>query len=783
MSLKDVPPPNKKCPFRVLLAWSKCVCRSGSEFLLLVTILVAPVCLSAANAQLTNPSKTLIEITGGSGSKAWTIRYGTGEFLSKEFLSADDHLAWLSHGGWLRLIDTEKGVVMGRWHFPGSIVHLTGAGQSVQVQLEEKEANRVLTRLVTCDPKVERAGPYWPSGNLYLNRVPFIEVESMWGTPAKVGILSEGWRLMGDQDATKMMATLEEASRRDPLDPAIRIALWRVLREARDPRAPGVLEDALSIKPADFTETLPIASLLELLDEPGAAKRAFEAGYRDFLDGGSDPRLNLGLIGKVILYPSKFSTPPDFSTERGRDLMERHYRLGPYAESADLAWRAYARIMEGYGRADDARKWRARSEEASHTSIFLLPRKLAIFSDIALLAILAAVASAAFYAIFLDIRYRPQRRADAIAHPNRGLFARFLAAFSFHHWSFAQRLAFFSIVLVAWVGLGIEAGFLRGVMRVASAPLSLAMGSFAGPVARDYLDHQVPASPERDLTLAFAQQQDGQPDKAERLYRSLPGFAESWNNLGVILRGKGDERGAKQAFEKALQLNPELGEAMVNLGQTPRGFWAEQYARYFPGRPMLAPPEPQRVSHALFGGSYGRICLRGLAGPLADWNSFGGVFFVSGMGSANAPAADIFTGLVLAVFVLAFALLFIPSRPVTEAPPRAFAILEVLFPGLARAWSFLGGLVIVAWCYLLFQLFLMIKVGTPYILTSIAEPGLTRTYNVPAGHLESSAHLFRPGWTWTYLAPLALFVLNLGLIEFSRRKVGQAESGASLKRN
>jgi tetratricopeptide (TPR) repeat protein len=306
----------------------------------------------------------------------------------------------------------------------------------------------------------------------------------------------------------------------------------------------------------------------------------------------------------------------------------------------------------------------------------------------------------------------------------------------------------------------------------------MAMGSLAGPVTRDYLERQVPASPERDLMLAFAYQQSGQLDQAEHFYRSLPEFAESWNNLGVILRAKGNEPEAKQAFEKALQLHPGLGEATVNLGQTPRGLWAEQFAQYFPGRPMLAPPEPQRVSVALFGSSFQRICLRGLAGPLADWNSFGTVFFVSGTGSEDAPAADIFTALVLAVFVLAFVLLFIPSRPVTEAPPRAFLIAEVLFPGLAKAWRFLGGWVFVAWVYLLFQTFLMIKVGTPYILTSIAEPGLTRTYNVPAGDAAALSHYLSPGRTWTYLAPLALFLLNLGLVAFSRRKTHQADSSA-----
>jgi hypothetical protein len=95
---------------------------------------------------------------------------------------------------------------------------------------------------------------------------------------------------------------------------------------------------------------------------------------------------------------------------------------------------------------------------------------------------------------------------------------------------------------------------------------------------------------------------------------------------------------------------------------------------------------------------------------------------------------------------------------------------EVLFPGLARVWSFLGGWVLTAWIYFLLQLFLIIKIGTPYILTSIAQPGLTKTYNVPAGQSETILQLFNPGWFWSYGALLVLFLVNLGIVALTRRK-------------
>ena len=766
-----------KCPMQVLCGPSPRSRRTRFWPWVLVAFFAGAFSLRGAEAQM-NLRENLIEISGGSGAKAWTIRYGTADFYQKHFANSDGNRAWLSHGGWLRLVDIDKGFVTGRWHFPGSIVHLAPAGRGVQVQLEDKEGNRVFTRLMTFDPDGDRTIPYWPSGALMLNRVPFTEVESMWSGSTKATVLFEDWKPGGDLDLKQLIPQLEEAARRDPHAPAIRVALWRLLREVKDPRSAAVLDEALNIKSTDFTEELRIASLLESLDEPEAARRVFEAGYRDFLDKGSDPRLMTSLIGKLILYPSRFANPPDFSTERGRELMERHYRLAPYSESADLAWTAYAKMMEGYGRAEDASKWRTRSQEASYTSIFLVPRKLALFSDLTLLAIVAALVSAILCFILSWIRYRPQRRADRAAMLGRSLLVRILAAFSFQHWSLSQRVAFLSIVLVAWVGIGIETGLLRGVARVAATPLNMTIGSLAGPVPTWYIENQVPASPQRNLLLAYAHQQNGQLDQAERLYHAAPEFAESWNNLGLILRTRGKEPEAKQAFEKALQLNPKLGEAALNLGQPPRGTWVEQYARHFPGRPMLAPPAPKHVSAALIGGSFEQICLRGLAGPFADWEAFGTVFFLSSTGSPDAPAADIFASLVLAVSVLAVILLFVPRRHATEAPSRAFVYPEVLFPGIAKAWGFWGGWVLVAWTFFIVQILLIAKVGTPYILTAIAEPKLSRTYNVPPGNDISFIQLYNPSWAWVYLAPLILFIVNLALVIRARRGSGQATSSA-----
>src|SRR5205814_1760114 len=84
---------------------------------------------------------------------------------------------------------------------------------------------------------------------------------------------------------------------------------------------------------------------------------------------------------------------------------------------------------------------------------------------------------------------------------------------------------------------------------------------------------------ERDLLLAIAYQRNGQEQEAMKIYESLPQFAESWNNLGVLLKSSGDSEGSRRAFEQALQRKPGFPEAEWNLGKPARGEWVQFHAQ------------------------------------------------------------------------------------------------------------------------------------------------------------------------------------------------------------
>lgn len=573
----------------------------------------------AAEAQMVKVSETAVDITGGSGNQAWRLRYGLilpSEF-KPHFVVGEGNRAWYSYGGWLREIDTQKGVVLGRWHYPGEIVELTPEGTKVQVEIEDKADDVHIYRrkfqLNPSDPHV----PYWPTNLLMLYRASINEGQMLWpevinnGAPTKIP----------SEEAKKLLPKLEEAARRDPYTPWFRVGLGRVLRDLGDPRASEEFQAAIKSPGTDFTELFQISRYLDATGEKDLARAAFDRAYQDFWQKGNDPRMLTALINGLVLYTRRGNDWGDAATAHGRELIERVYMLMPYAEGAPIAWRVYADYLSAHGLPDQSRVWRARAEDAAQNAMPI--SSFMRLADYSLLLGFATVWAAIIYAFVLFFRYRPQRKLDLAAGQRTGEKSRRFAFFGTEYWSRRQRIAFFSIVFLGWFGVGVSGQYVGAILRQSSAPLSTAAGSLGGPATIAMFSRGLPASHQRDLMLAIAYQQDGQLDKAEALYRKLPQFAESWNNLGVILKQMGKNEEAKAAFEKALSMDPKMAEAALNLGHPPSDFWTEQHQKYLPGQPMLAPPSQAHAQSAFIGGSMATVFLRALAGPMSTGDLFG----------------------------------------------------------------------------------------------------------------------------------------------------------------
>jgi len=117
-------------------------------------------------------------ISGGSGDRAWHIQYGTngsgvrvapGRLPGPGVLSLSGpgEIAFFTHDNWLRRIDVDKGMVTGRWHFPGvRITALTWKGDHIQVQVDDyRFAGESFSRTIDFNPGNPQI-PSWPTGSI-----------------------------------------------------------------------------------------------------------------------------------------------------------------------------------------------------------------------------------------------------------------------------------------------------------------------------------------------------------------------------------------------------------------------------------------------------------------------------------------------------------------------------------------------------------------------------------------------------------------------------------------
>ncbi len=726
----------------------------------------------AAEPQMTKVSDYLVEISGGSGKQAWRLRYGTmrewTDFFKPRFALAEGNRAWYCYGGWLRLIDTQKGVVIGRWHFPGVIVALAPQGEKLQVEVADSidYPQKEVRRKFDFDPAAPHV-PSWPTNFLPVYRVPLFEAQTLW---AGLALGARGLPPISAQDAKKVLPEIEDAVHRDPFTPWFGVALAVTLKTLDDPRASKAFQDAINSRGADFVDLLQISAYLDGLGEQDLSRAAYNRGYRDFWQRGNDPRLTVTILWSFALYMQRSADWGNPSTPHGQELVERAYSLMPHGEAASIAWQIYADYWKAQSKPAEAKLWQARAEDARENSAFgLFEGKLGDRVDPLILLAIASWLAAILYAVASYARYRSQHRLDLAAGKRSRGFARLAAFLNAQYWPRRERFAFFTIVFLAWVSSGLISEYVGSILQRAALPISSAGGSFAGPVTIDHFENHLLPSPARDLLSAVAYQQDGRLEKAEQLYRHLPHFAESWNNLGVILKNQGKDQEAQADFERALALNPKLAEAALNLGRPAADFWTEQHQKFLPGQPMIAPPRGPQFEAAMLGASGMAVYLKALNGPFGSRSVFGFLGDLFGWNAADllpGPTGPAVIGLALLLFAIAL-LFLLPSREVSLPPERHIWLWESVLPGTSPSWRWAAGFVLACWLFLLIQLLLTLKAGTPHVIMAIAMPNLRYAYGVPAP--ENILQFPNPSWVWIYLAPAVLFISNLALVLRARR--------------
>jgi hypothetical protein len=324
-----------------------------------------------------------------------------------------------------------------------------------------------------------------------------------------------------------------------------------------------------------------------------------------------------------------------------------------------------------------------------------------------------------------------------------------------------------------------------GIVRTAIAPVEAGLGHYQSPLAIKFFSEHGADTPERDACLALAYQQNGNLAEAERLYRNLPQFAMSWNNLGVLLKQQNKDSEASATFEKALQLDPNLHEAELNLHGKSSDMWTQYHQQFLPGTPMLAIPDKQMSSFAMSEFS-GWNKLRILLGPLATTHAINDLAQMFHDFDKALPILLPRQAVLLALLQMAFAwivLLAVPHYEVTQAPGKGFAIAQYLFPGMALSNPWIATPVFYLWSYLTVQLVMLKTIGSPYFMNFFGMPSLRgyeligvddallQSAGLIQGHAGDWNTMLNPSWEMAYMLPAVLFLVHVIYLWRKRKSV------------
>src|SRR5579862_4198325 len=222
--------------------------------LVLVFFALAPHSLCASTLS-TNNSSIKMSITDNFIELAdtqdrWILRYGCVEKACKASTPStptapdtdEGHLAvassdraFFSHGSWLRWIDTRRGIVIGRWRFPGSITAITPSGALVQVAISDWIDGRDSRLTIQFNP----GNPTIPPGaaqRLLLLRLPPCEFQvPVFASYVLKGLDScEIQQFPNADESAKLIPQLEVFAQHDPLSPWAAILLAVTMAHAND---------------------------------------------------------------------------------------------------------------------------------------------------------------------------------------------------------------------------------------------------------------------------------------------------------------------------------------------------------------------------------------------------------------------------------------------------------------------------------------------------------------------------------------------------------------------
>jgi tetratricopeptide (TPR) repeat protein len=480
-----------------------------------------------------------------------------------------------------------------------------------------------------------------------------------------------------------------ERSERDPTNPFVRLEWGAAALRAGDSNGATLMRQALEVN-APFYVFVGLASRFEDLRQTELAQGALERAKRAFAAAGYDPGFPISKEALAAFGDPLGEARRLFAAQnpvRGAAWLEYVRATTPRFPGYNVVYGEFASYLEGQGRSAEGADWRRLSAELDAGTTYGLGdqgfTRLEAFGALGLALTLACYLLLQFV---LMLKYYPQQTRDLQSHGGRfGATSRAPLVRLRHsligYQTITEKLIGV-LLLVGSVGvLGVWQYARQGGEFVRSSALGL--GTAGGAAYFQSLSN-VPSSGNAFLT-GLGAQLDGDTNRALESYEAAGSVAGARNNAGTIWQARGDTPRAQSEFSQALEIDPNLMAAKLNLGNAAEGYRVAFHNAFRKGLPMLETFSPRELAAFRFGvleQEFVRMSadpwayLSGLPLPIPDW------------------ARGVVAVLILALLAWAVLWLFVPRVRTAATAPRSilyhFGAIAVPGSGLAdEVWGVL----------------------------------------------------------------------------------------------
>jgi tetratricopeptide (TPR) repeat protein len=539
-------------------------------------------------------------------------------------------------------------------------------------------------------------------------------------------------------------------SERDPTNPFLRLEWGAASARAGNADGLTLMRQALEVN-APFYVFVGLAARFEAIRQPELAQGALERAKREFAAAGFDPGFPISKEALAAFGDPLGEARRLFAAQnpvRGASWLEYVRATTPRFPGYNVVYGEFASYLEGQGRSAEGADWRRLSAELdSGTSYGLGDQGYTRLEAFGALGLGLTLACYLLLQFVLMLKYYPQQTRDLVTHGGRfGATSRAPLVRLRHsliaYQTITEKLIGVLLLVGAVGGLGVWQYARQAGEFVRTS--SLNVGTAGGAAYYQSLGN-VPMPGSAFLT-GLGAQLEGDTNRALESYENAKSLPGAVNNAGAIWQARGDAPRAQSEFSRALELDPTLAPAKLNLGNAAEGYRVAFHNAFRKGLPMLETFSPRQLAELRFGAPEQEfvrmardpwVYLTGLPLPIPDW------------------ARGIVAVLVLGALAWAVLWLFVPRVRSAGTAPRSilYHLGAILVPGTGLADEVWGVLLLVP------AAAIAVLLGLDYFATTRLESLFAAPSFLGIGRV-SAFYDINANLQWLWIALGAVYIVN-----------------------